>query len=213
MQRRHVFGVMLAFFAAGCAHYDNQGRAVRTGAARFDAQSVTAPGVAYTLESDGTWAGIDGDRYELVGDDLRKVGGFAPTPSLIRPSGWVTIDRRPDGLMYIPSYLGGRIWIFVSEDGQPIPAELEVPLYLAAQLGLGGQWIDIHTPGSEYAGIPLAAGCSTVLFDVQGRQMAAFVASQGTACAEPRYPGKQALAKMISVRNEIWETPARPPPP
>src|SRR5262249_48202143 len=157
MQRRHVFGVMLAFVLAGCAHYDSKGRAVRTGAARFDAQSVTAPGIAYTLESDGTWAGMDGDRYELVGDDLRKVGAFAPTPSLIRPSGWVTIDRRPDGLMYIPSYPGGRIWIFVTEDGDRIPAELEVPLYLATQLGLGGQWIDIRTPGSEDAGTPPVA--------------------------------------------------------
>src|SRR5262249_36018087 len=184
MQRRHVFGVMLAFVLAGCAHYDSKGRAVRTGAARFDAQSVTAPGLAYTLESDGTWAGIDGDRYVLVGDDLRKVGAFWPTPSLIRPSGWVTIDRRPDGLMYIPSYPGGRVRISTTEDGQPIPSELEVPLYLAAQLGLGGHWIDIHTPGSEYAGIPLGPDCAVVLFDLQGRQVAGFVSSQGAACAD-----------------------------
>jgi hypothetical protein len=213
MQRRHVFGVMLAFVAAGCAHYDNKGRMVRTGPARFDAQSVSAPGTVYTLAADGTWAGISGDRYELVGDDLRKVGAFGPTPSLIRPSGWVTIDRRPDGLMYLPSYPGGRIWTFVTEDGQPIPAELEIPLYLAAQLGLGGQWIDMYTPGSEQAGVPLESDCATVLFDIQGRQVAGFVGRQGAACPDPSYPGKQVLAKLNSVRNEVWESPARPPPP
>jgi len=212
MQRTHVFGAVLAFVAAGCAHYDQQGRAVRTGPARFDAQSVSAPGVVYTLESDGSWAGMGGDRYERVGDDIRKVGAFAPTPSLIRPSGWVTVDRRPDGLMFLPSYPGGRIWTFVTEDGQPIPAELEIPLYLAAQLGLGGQWIDLFTPGSEYSGLPLGPDCSAVLFDLQGRQMAGFVASQGAVCADPQYPGKKTLAKMISVRNEVWESPERPMP-
>ena len=212
MQRTHVFGAVLAFVAAGCAHYDQQGRAVRTGPARFDAQSVSAPGVVYTLESDGSWAGMGGDRYERVGDDIRKVGAFAPTPSLIRPSGWVTVDRRPDGLMFLPSYPGGRIWTFVTEDGQPIPAELEIPLYLAAQLGLGGQWIDLFTPGSEYAGLPLGPDCATVLFDLQGRQVAGFVANQGAACADLQYPGKKTLAKMISVRNEVWESPERPLP-
>ncbi|HET9036203.1 MAG TPA: hypothetical protein VFN45_08355 [Myxococcaceae bacterium] len=114
MKRSQVIAVVLALFATGCAHYDKQGHSVRTGPARFDAQSVSAPGIVYTLEEDGTWAGLDGDRYQRVGDDLRKVGAFAPTPSLIRPSGWVTIDRRPDGLMYLPSYPGGRIWTFVT---------------------------------------------------------------------------------------------------
>lgn len=213
MQRTHVFGAVLAFVAAGCAHYDQQGRAVRTGAARFDARSVSAPGIVYTLSEDGSWAGMDGDRYERVGDDLRKVGGFGPTPSLIRPSGWVTIDHRPDGLMYLPSYPGGRIWTFVTEDGQPIPSELEIPLYLAAQLGLGGHWIDNYTPGSEQAGIPLESDCATVLFAMEGRQVAGFVGTQGAACPDPRYPGKQALGRLISVRNEVWESPERPAPP
>lgn len=212
MQRRQVFGVVLAFVMAGCAHYDQQGRAVRTGPARFDAQSVSAPGNVYTLERDGTWAGIYGDRYELVGDDIQKVGAFGPTPSIIPPSGWVTIDRRPDGLMYLPSYPGGQIWTFVTEDGQPIPTELEVPLYFAARLGLGGQWIDVHTPDSEQAGIPLHTDCATVLFDLQGRQLAGFVATKGAACFDQRYPGKQALNKLISIRNEVWESPERPFP-
>ena len=213
MQRGHVFGAVLVFLAAGCAHYDTQGRWVRTGPARFDARSVSAPGIVYTLEGDGTWAGMDGDRYERVGDDLRKVGAFGPTPSLIRPSGWVTIDRRPDGLMYLPSYSGGRIWTFVTEDGKPIPADLEIPLYLAARLGLGGHWIDVYTPGSEQAGIPLEADCAAVLFDLQGRQIAGFVVRQGAACPDPRYPGKQVLARLISARNEVWESPERPGPP
>jgi len=212
MKRSQVIGVVLALFATGCAHYDKQGHWVRTGPARFDAQSVSAPGIIYTLEGDGTWAGLSGDRYERVGDDLRKVGAFGPTPSLIRPSGWVTIDRRPDGLMYLPSYPGGPIWTFVTEDGQPIPADLEVPLFLASTLGLGGQWIDLFTPGSEQAGIALKADCAVVLFEMQGRQVAGFVGRQGAACPDPTYPGRQALARLVSTRNEVWETPVRPAP-
>jgi hypothetical protein len=212
MKRSQVIGVVLALVATGCAHYDKQGHWVRTGPARFDAQSVSAPGIIYTLESDGTWAGLSGDRYERVGDDLRKVGAFGPTPSLIRPSGWVTIDRRPDGLMYLPSYPGGPIWTFVTEDGQPIPADLEAPLFLAATLGLGGQWVDLFTPGSEQAGITLKADCAVVLFEMQGRQVAGFVGRQGAACPDPTYPGRQALARLVTARNEVWETPVRPAP-
>jgi hypothetical protein len=200
MKRSQVIAVVLALLATGCAHYDKQGHCVRTGPARFDAQSVSAPGIVYTLEGDGTWAGLDGDRYQRVGDDLSKVGAFSPTPSLIRPSGWVTIDRRP-------------IWTFVTEDGEPIPSDLEVPLYLAATLGLGGQWIDLFTPGSEQAGIPLKPDCAVVLFDLQGRQVAGFVSRQGAACSDPRYPGQQTLARLVKVRNEVWETPVRPAPP
>lgn len=211
MKRIHLIGAA-ALAVAGCATYDREGRWVRTGPTRFDAHSVSASSIVYTLEDDGTWAGLGGDRYERVGDDLRKVGAFAPTPSLIRPSGWVTIDRRPDGLMYLPSYPGGRIWTFVTEDGRPIPADLEVPLYLAALLGLGGHWIDLYTPGSELAGVPLEADCATVLFDLQGRQVAGFVGRQGAACPEPRYPGKQALTRLISARNETWMSPERPAP-
>jgi hypothetical protein len=214
MKRSHVLGLVLTFVVAGCAHYDSKGRAVRSGSTRFDAQSVsTAPPTIYTLAGDGTWAGMDGDRYELVGDDLRKVGAFGPTPSLIAPSGWVTIDRRPDGLMYTPSYLSAPIWTFVTEDGRPLPADLEVPLYLAARLGLSGQWIDLFTPGSEQAGIPLRADCSVVLFDIQGRQVAGFVGHQGAACPDPRYPGREAMARLVTARNEVWESPARPLPP
>ena len=104
------------------------------------------------------------------------------------------------------------MWIFVTEDGDGIPAELQVPLYIAAQLGLGGHWIDLYTPGSEKAGIPLEADCATVLFNLQGRQVAGFVAKQGAVCPEPRYPGRDALSRLIAVRNEVWESPERPAP-
>ena len=110
MMRTQLLGAALALVVAGCAHYDAQGRAVRSGPARFDARSVTAPGVSYTLQPDGAWAGLQGDRYVMVGDDLRKEGAFSPTPSLIRPSSYVAVDRLPDGLSYTPSYPGGRIW-------------------------------------------------------------------------------------------------------
>src|SRR5262249_24263294 len=213
MTRTHVLGAALALVAAACAHHDSQGRRVRTGPARFDAQSVTAPGIAYTRSADGTWAGLQGDRYELVGDDLRKVGAFSPTPSLIAPSGWVTIDRLPNGFAYTPSYLSAPVWTFVTEDGQPIPADLEIPLYLAASLGLGGQWINISTPGSELTGLPLHADCSTVLFDMQGRQVAGFATRQGASCPEPRYPGRETLSRLVKARNEVWESPQRPEPP
>ncbi|HET6982065.1 MAG TPA: hypothetical protein VFI53_07985, partial [Myxococcaceae bacterium] len=100
----------------------------------------------------------------------------------------------------------------VTEDGQPIPTDLEAPLYIAACLGLGGHWIDLYTPGSEKAGIPLEPDCATVLFDLQGRQVAGFVARQGAVCPAPVYPGRDALARLIAVRNEVWESPERPAP-
>ena len=213
MTRTQLLGAALAFVVAGCAHYDAKGRAVRTGPARFDAHSVTAPGVAYTLQEDGTWAGLEGDRYVMVGDDIRKVGAFSPTPSLIRASSYVAVDRRPDGVSYTPSYPGGRIWIFITEDGGPLPQDLEVPLYLAAQLGLSGQWISMQVPGSEVAGIPLDPDCATVLFEIQGRQVAGWVERQGAVCPAPRYLGSDVLARLNGERNEVWESSARPFPP
>lgn len=209
MRRTSWVGLSLAFLTAGCVH-DSAGHRVRTGQTRFDASTLTGPHASYSLESDGTWAGIRGDRYERDGDDIRKVGAFAPTPSLIRASGSVRIDRRQDGVTYTPSYLGGAIWTFVTEDDQPIPADLEVPLYLAARLGLPGQWVNLWTPGSEKAGVQLEADCGLVLFDVQGRQMAGWVSRQGAVCPRPRYPGRDALARLVNDRNEIWETPVRP---
>jgi hypothetical protein len=212
MKLTHVLGAAMVVGLA-CSHYDSSGRRVRTGSTRFDAQSVSGPGFYYTLGEDGIWSGMSGDQYERVGDDIRKVGAYGPTPSIIRPSGSVTITRRPDGLQYVPSYLSAPVWTFVTADSQPIPQEMEIPLYLAARLGLSGQWISLKTPGSETTGIPLEAGCATVLFEMQGRQIAGWTATQGTACPDPRYPGPDVLAKLVNNRNEIWESPARPPPP
>ena len=211
MRSSCVLGAALAMVAAGCAH-DSQGHWIRTARIRFDARSLSGPGLMYTLEDDGTWAGMGGDRYAREGDAVRKVGAFGPTPSIIRPSGEIRIDERPDGLVYTPSYLGAPIWTFVTEDGQPIPKDLEIPLYLAARLGLDGAWINLWTPGSEKAGIPLEPDCGTVLFDLQGRQVAGWVANQGAACPEPRYPGRDALTRLVADRNEVWESPERPGP-
>ncbi len=211
MHRATLVGVALALVSAGCAH-DSEGRWVRTGRIRFDARSVSGPGVMYSLGDDGTWAGMGGDRYVRDGDAIRKVGAFGPTPSIIRPSGEIRIERRPDGLVYTPSYLGAPIWTFVTEDGRPIPQEMEIPLYLTARLGLDGAWINQWTPGSELAGIPLESDCGVVLFDLQGRQVAGWVANQGETCPAPRYPGRDALARVVTYRNEVWESPARPGP-
>jgi len=212
MKTKRLLGCALLLAATGCASYDSQGYRLRTTTTRFDAQSVTSPLASYTLESDGTWAGLRGDRYEKVGDDIRKVGAYGPTPSLIIPSGWVSIERRPDGLSFSPSYLSAPNWIFVTEDGGPIPQELEVPLYLATVLGLDGQWVDLWTPGSEAAGVPLQADCGMVLFDLKGRQVAGWMSRTGAVCPAPSYPGRSTLARLSSTRQEIWESPQRPLP-
>jgi hypothetical protein len=212
MNTMRVLGSVLALAAMGCASYNSEGYRLRTTTTRFDAQSLTSPLASYTLAPDGTWGGLRGDRYEKVGDDIRKVGAYSPTPSLIRPSGWVSIDRRPDGVMFTPSWLSAPVWTFITEDGQAIPADLEVPLYLATVLGLDGHWVNLWTPGSEYAGIELQADCGMVFFDLQGRQVAGWAARQGAVCPAPRYPGKSTLAKLSTQRHEIWESPTRPEP-
>ncbi|HEY1905676.1 MAG TPA: hypothetical protein VGG91_06525, partial [Myxococcaceae bacterium] len=133
---------------SACAH-DSQGHRVRVSTIRFDDRSVSGPNVFYTREEDGTWAGKGGDRYLLDADEIRKVGaGFDRTGHLMPPAGWVEIDRRPDGIVYTPSWSTSRVWTFVTEDGQPIPRNLEVPLYLTARLGLAGAWVDLYVPGS-----------------------------------------------------------------
>lgn len=212
MNRMHVIGVAaLAAVIAGCA-YDAQGKRIRNGEARFDDHSVSSPKTVYTLEGDGTWAGLYGDRYERVGDTIRKVGAFGATPSLIRPSGWVEIDHLPDGLIYTPSYLSSGTWIFVTEDGKPIPADLEVPLYLAAQLGLGGQRMNVWRPGDEDSGPTLESGCNLILFEVQGRQVAGWSSEQGNICPAPKYPARGTVAALNKKRGEVWESPMRPGP-
>jgi len=209
---RSIIAVAAALLAAGCAH-DAEGHRVRSSTVRFDDRSVSGPGFYYTLEEDGTWAGMSGDRYVLDGEEIRKVGGgFDHTGALIRPSGWVDVQRRPDGLVYEPSWPTSTIWTFLTEDGQPIPRNLEVPLYLTARLGLSGTWVTLRIPGSELAGVELKPDCGLVLFEFQGRQVAGWAARKGAVCPEPRYPGRDALARLVTYRNEVWESPYRANP-
>ncbi len=209
---QRIAAVVLVAAIAGCAAHDAQGREVRAGPARFDAQSVTSPKGAYTLAADGTWGGLLGDRYERVYDAIRKVDGFSGTPSLIRPSGNVRIERLPDGVMYIPSYYSAGVWTFVTEDGKPLPENLEIPLYLATRLGLGGQWVNVWNPAVDDTGPRLDADCGLVLFDIQGRQVAGWLSRRGAVCPAPKYPGSETLARLVSARKEVWESPARPAP-
>ena len=76
-----------------------------------------------------------------------------------------------------------------------------------ARLGLSGAWVDLHVPGSEEAGVELKPDCALVLFAIQGRQVAGWAARKGAVCPEPRYPGRDALARLVAVRNEVWESP------
>jgi hypothetical protein len=187
---------------------------VRTGAARFDAHSVTSPKAVITLESDGTWAQIGGNRYELVGDELRLIGGGAGSwrGPLIRPYASVRIDHLPNGLRYTPSYPASA-WTFVTEDGKPLPPDLEVPLYFAARIGLGGQWVNIWQPAMDDTGPHLDADCGLVLFELQdGRQVAGWLVNREATCPKPRYPGRENLARLIYTRNEVWVSPERSAP-
>lgn len=209
---RSFIALTAVLVGSGCAH-DAEGHRLRSSTVRFDERSVSGPSIFYTLEEDGTWAGMSGDRYALEGSEIRKVGaGFDHTGALIRPSGWVDIERRPDGIVYEPSWPISTIWTFVTEDGQPIPRNLEVPLYLTAQLGLSGAWVNLHVPGSELAGVELKPDCAVVLFELQGRQVAGWATRKGAVCPEPRYPGRDALARLVAVRNEVWESPYRAAP-
>jgi hypothetical protein len=197
-----IASIVAVAVMAGCAH-DAGGHQVRTGNVRFDAQSVTSPG-GYTarLNSDGTWGT---PRYERVGDQIRS-------PWTDGLYGYVQVDRLPNGVMYTPSYYSLPIWTFVTEDGKPIPANLEIPLYLAAQQGLGGQWVSIWSPARDFRGPQPFADCGLVLFEMEGRQVAGWVARHGAECPAPTYPGRELLARLIYERNEVWESPERPLP-
>ena len=54
-----------------------------------------------------TWAGLGGDRYERVGDDLRKVGAFA-TDAVAHPSLGLGDHRSPPGRAHVPALVSGR---------------------------------------------------------------------------------------------------------
>jgi len=201
---RLIASVVAVAVMAGCAH-DAEGHRIRTGNVRFDAHSVsTQVGTVITLNSDGTWGAF---RIQRVGDQIR--GDFAGAAGYY---GYVQVDRLPNGVMYSPSSYRGAIWTFVTEDGQPIPADLEIPLYLAARQGLPGQWVSIWRPARDFRGPQLEADCGLVLFEMEGRQVAGWVARQSAECPVPNYPGRELLAGLIYSRNEVWASPLRPLP-
>jgi hypothetical protein len=198
--------------AAGCAH-DSEGHVVRSGKARFDAQTLTSPTVSITINADGTWGEC---RIQRVGDQLRgtcpgtfdRFGGYIGD----HHGGYIQIEDLPDGVRYTPSFTSAPIWTFVTEDGRPIPADLEIPLYLAAGIGLGGHWVELWTPAQDDRGPQLLIGCGQVLFEIRGRQVAGWRATQGASCPAPVYPGRETLARLIDDRNEVWLSPVRPLP-
>jgi hypothetical protein len=128
---------------------------------RFDERSVTSPYVSFTRTSDGSWVGLGGERYERDDDTLRSVGSGKFDRPIIRSTGYVRIDRLPNGLVYTPSYATVPVWTFVTEDGKPLPEDLEIPLYLAARIHLSG--VGYRPPD----------GCTTLILKVQGRNVAA----------------------------------------
>ena len=209
MTPMRVPACVLAMPVTACAAHDSAGRRIRTGDVRFDEQSIVGQSFSYRLDSEGNWSG-GGSQYRRQGDDLVKVGASNSTPSLIRPTGSVRIERRPDGLRYVPSWRGSTTWTFVTEDGKPLPEALELPLYLLTRIELDGQWVNLRTPHSEVAGVPLPPDCALVLFDLQGRQVAGWAASKGASCPEPSYPSG-ALPRLVEARNEVWQTQYRPP--
>jgi hypothetical protein len=199
-----IASVVAVALTAGCAH-DPEGHEIRTGNVRFDAHSVSDPnGLFATLNSDGTWGPF---RLQRVGDQIR--GEFT---GAVGYYGYTQVDRLPNGVMYTPSSYSAAIWTFVTEDGQPIPADLEIPLYLAARHGLGGHWVSIWSPARDFRGPQLKADCGLVLFEMEGRQVAGWVARQGAKCPVPDYPGRELLARLIYTRNEVWVSPLRPLP-
>ena len=205
MNRRELAAVLVSVLAvAGCAH-DTEGHAVRTGNTRFDATSVSAAhGPVITRNSDGTWGA---SRLERVGDRIQP--RFGPAFGYWA---YVEVTQLPNGLRYTPSSYAMKIWTFVTEDGKPIPEDLEIPLYLAANNGMGGTWVNIWEPARDDTGPRPVADCGVVLFELQGRQVAGWVARQGATCPEPRYPGREVLARLIYSRNEVWVSPERPLP-
>src|SRR5215472_9529141 len=135
MLRSSAFlGSVVFLVLAACAHTDDGAR-VRTGNVRFDANSVSSPRFSVRKASDGAWRSSKGWALVQEGDVLRYEG----TPYSVQ------ITRRPDGLLYEPSWVRGASWTFVTEDGQPIAPELEAPLYIATRAGLSGQWLALWT--------------------------------------------------------------------
>ena len=209
---RGVVGGLLVFGLGGCAHYGPDGTWERTGDARFDAKSVTTPTDSYNLLTDGTWAGSRGDRYVVRDGALQAVAPFASSGPIIGGQTRVWIDREGDGVRFTPTSSRAEHWTFVTEDGKGIPSDLEVPLYIDANLGLGGLWVTYSDPDYLEATWHLGTDCSVVVFDLNGRRVAGWLERQGgNPCPTPRFPDAQVLARLAQRRNERWASPLRPP--
>jgi len=208
---RGVVAGLLVLWLGGCVHGPD-GVRQRTGEARFDAQTVTSPTESYSRLSDGSWGGLRGDRYMVQDGALQAVAPFATSGPIIGGATRVWIDRDADGVRFTPTSTRAANWTFVTEDGKGIPADLEVPLYIAAQLGLGGLWVTYHDPDYLEAIWHLGADCSVVVFDLKGRRVAGWLERQGgDPCPAKRFPDAQVLARLEQRRNERWASPLRPP--
>lgn len=208
---RGVVAGCLALGLVGCAT-SSDGTRERTGLARFDASSVSSPTASYSLQSDGTWAGMRGDRYMVKNDEIQAVAPFATSGPIVGGSTKIFIDRDDNGLHFTPTAGQSPNWTFVTEDGGAIPRDLEVPLYIAARLGLGGLWVTYHDPDYREEWWHLGTDCEVVVFDLQGRRVAGWVQRRGgTRCPETRFPDARVLAILEQGRREHWVSPNRPP--
>lgn len=208
MARSRLGAVVGLLVLGGCVHTPD-GVRKRTGLARFDANSVTSPTNSYTREADGTWAGLKGDRYIVEDDSIRAVAAFATSGFIVSGSTRVNIDRAADGVAFIPTAAHAN-WIFVTEDGRAIPRDLEVPMYFAARLGMGGTRITFPDPDYREEWWHLGPDCSVTVFDLQGRRVAAWAQRRGgVACPQVHFPDPKILAFLEKGRNEHWESPLR----
>jgi hypothetical protein len=181
MTRLQLIAVGAAVMTApGCVH-NVEGHQLTAGIVRVTAQSVSTPSGTVTLNSDGTWGA---SRVRLVGDEIRNSYALGTEGYY----GYVQVKRLPDGIRYTPTDNRLPIWTFVTEDRKPIPADLEVPLYLAASQGLGVQGLGTKggiVPWVQHPTSQPAPDCVVVLIEIQGRQVAGLRARQGAVCPAP----------------------------
>ena len=162
--KRSIIAAAAVLLGSGCAH-DAEGHRVRSSTLHFDERSVSGPNISYTLEEDGSWAGIGGDRYVLDGGEIRKVGAGFGTGGLIRPSGWVDLERRPDGLVYEPCVAHLDNLDLRHRGRAAHPPEPRSPAVSGrAARPVRGVGRAPH-PGSEQAGVELKPDCAVVLFE------------------------------------------------
>ena len=163
------------------------GRWVRSGDIRFDERSITGPNVTLTLEDDGTWSHITSSeetRFRFVGAGSRRASSEPR-------AGWTSSGVRTVS-SYEPSWPISNIWTFVTEDGQPIPRNLEVPLYLVAQLGLVGSSSRHPHPRIGAGRGGGEAGLLAHPLRVTGPSGRGLGTRKGAVCPEPRYPAGRA---------------------